>query len=83
MLQKSAILYSFRRCPYAIRARLAIRVSGVSVILREVKLTNKPQALLDCSMKATVPVLMLPDGKVVDESLDIMHWALSQYDPDA
>lgn len=75
------ILYSFRRCPYAIRARLAIKVSGVPVSLREVMLRDKPAALLLASAKATVPVLQLPDGRVLAQSLEIMHWALSQHDP--
>lgn len=78
---KLPILYSFRRCPYAIRARLAIRISGLPVVLREVKLANKPEALLACSPKGTVPVLQLPVGGVIDESLDIMRWALGQRDP--
>ena len=76
------ILYTFRRCPYAIRARLAIHVSGVKVATREVDLRNKPQAMLACSPKGTVPVLQLTDGKVIDESLDIMRWALAIRDPD-
>ena len=75
------ILYSFRRCPYAMRARLAIQASNVQVVLREVVLKDKPQAMLDVSAKATVPVLVLPDGRVLDESLDIMLWALQQNDP--
>ena len=75
------ILYSFRRCPYAIRARLAIKVSGVRVALREVVLRDKPAALLQASSKATVPVLQLPDGRVLEQSLDIMRWALEQHDP--
>lgn len=75
------ILYSFRRCPYAIRARLAIKVSGVRVALREVVLRDKPAALLLASSKATVPVLQLPDGRVLEQSLEIMHWALEQHDP--
>lgn len=75
------ILYSFRRCPYAIRARLAIKVSNVQVELREVLLSDKPQEMLACSAKATVPVLQLSDGMVIDESLDIMQWALTQHDP--
>jgi len=76
------ILYSFRRCPYAMRARLAIIISGITVELREVILKNKPQQLLDISAKGTVPVLMLENGTVIDESLDIMFWALSYNDPD-
>ncbi|HEY9097056.1 MAG TPA: glutathione S-transferase [Hydrogenophaga sp.] len=75
------VLYSFRRCPYAIRARMALLAAGVGVALREVVLRNKPQALLDASPKGTVPVLVLPDGTVIDESLAIMQWALARNDP--
>ena len=75
------ILYSFRRCPYAIRARLAIGSSGIVVELREVVLGDKPASMLEASPKGEVPVLILPDGKVLEESLDIMHWALTQHDP--
>jgi glutathione S-transferase len=75
-------LYTFRRCPYAIRARLAIAVSGVLVTHHEVDLRNKPEAMLTISPKATVPVLQLADGAVIDESLDIMRWALQQNDPE-
>jgi glutathione S-transferase len=75
------ILYSFRRCPYAIRARLAVKVSGASVALREVVLRDKPDALIGASPKATVPVLQLPDGSVLEQSLDIMRWALRTHDP--
>ena len=81
IMQTLPILYSFRRCPYAIRARMAIKVSRLQVELREVTLTDKPQSLLDYSAKATVPVLILPDGAVIDESVDIMNWALSLHDP--
>ena len=70
------VLYSFRRCPYAMRARLALAVSGQACELREVVLKNKPQGLLQASPKATVPVLVLPDGQVLEQSLDIMRWAL-------
>ncbi len=80
-MTKLPILYSFRRCPYAIRARLAIKISGIQVELREVLLADKPKALLDCSPKGTVPVLVLPDGSVIDESRDIVLWALNQHDP--
>ena len=76
------ILYSFRRCPYAIRARLAVSVSGTPVLLREVVLRNKPESMLRCSAKGTVPVLLLGDGRVIDESVDIMLWALHQRDPE-
>ncbi|MDP0562146.1 MAG: glutathione S-transferase [Candidatus Endonucleobacter sp. (ex Gigantidas childressi)] len=74
------VLYSFRRCPYAIRARFAIKVCNVKVELREVVLADKPDELLSCSPKGTVPVLCLSNGTVIDESLDIMMWALAQND---
>ena len=76
------ILYTFRRCPYAMRARMALRVAGIDVELREVSLRDKPPELLSASPKGTVPVLVLPDGKVIDESLDIMRWALAYHDPE-
>ena len=76
------VLYSFRRCPYAIRARLALGASGVAVELREVALRNKPASMLAASPKGSVPVLVLPDGRVIDESWEIMLWALHQHDPD-
>lgn len=75
-------LYTFRRCPYAIRARMAIKVSGVEVDQQEVNLRNKPNALFECSPKGTVPVLKLADNRVIDESLDIMQWALAINDPE-
>lgn len=75
------VLYSFRRCPYAMRARLALKASGTAVALREVVLRAKPAELLAISPKATVPVLQLPDGRVIDQSLDIMLWALGLNDP--
>lgn len=73
-------LYSFRRCPYAMRARLGLLFSGLSVELREIVLKNKPSHLLDISPKGTVPVLQLPNGEVLEESWDIMLWALRQSD---
>jgi glutathione S-transferase len=76
-----AILYSFRRCPYAMRARLAIAISGIQVELREITLQDKPQAMLDLSPKGTVPVLITADGTLLEESLDLMYWALRQSDP--
>lgn len=76
------ILYSFRRCPYAIRARLALAVSGTSCELREVQLRAKPPQMLLASPKGTVPVLVRPEGEVIDESIDIMRWALAQSDPE-
>jgi glutathione S-transferase len=80
-MNQSPILYSFRRCPYAIRARLAIAKAEITVEHREVVLRNKPQQLLDITAKGTVPVLQLQDGETIDESIDIMHWALSYHDP--
>ena len=76
------ILYSFRRCPYAMRTRMALLYSGVKVELREVVLKEKPEELLKLSKEHTVPVLELPDGQVIDESWDIMLWAIRQNDPD-
>ena len=76
------ILYSFRRCPYAMRARMAIHISGQRCELREVLLRDKPPSMLEYSAKGTVPVLILQDGKVIDESLDVIDWALNINDPD-
>jgi len=76
------VLYSFRRCPFAIRARLALHSSGLFVELREVNLQNKPAELIQCSPKGTVPVLQTPNGETIEESREIMHWALSINDPD-
>ncbi|MFJ2426361.1 glutathione S-transferase [Pseudomonas sp. NPDC087804] len=73
-------LYSFRRCPYAMRARMALRYSGVPVEIVEVSLKAKPAEMLAISPKGTVPVLDA-DGRVIDESLEIMRWALAQNDP--
>lgn len=75
------ILYSFRRCPYAIRARMAIAYASINLELREVSLANKPIEMLALSSKGTVPVLQLSD-RVIDESLEIMNWALEQSDPE-
>lgn len=82
IMTTEAILYSFRRCPYAMRARLALLVSATACEIREVKLSAKPAELIAASPKATVPVLILPDGGVIDESLDIMRWALGRRDPE-
>lgn len=76
------VLYSFRRCPYAMRARMAIAICGIRVEIREVVLRDKPPEMIAVSPKATVPVLLLPDGAVIDESLDIMYWALGLEDPE-
>jgi glutathione S-transferase len=75
------VFYSFRRCPYAMRARLALAISGQACELREVVLKTKPAELLEASAKASVPVLVLPSGEVIDQSLDIMRWALRLNDP--
>ncbi|MBP7370663.1 MAG: glutathione S-transferase [Arenimonas sp.] len=80
MLQRP-IFYSFVRCPYAIRARLALIFAKQSVILREVSLKHKPADMLAISPKGTVPVLQLADGRVLEQSRDIMHWAISQNNP--
>ena len=78
---KLPVLYSFRRCPYAMRARLALHFAQQAVEHREVVLKDMPQQIIDISPKATVPVMQLPDGTVIDESLDIALWALEQQDP--
>lgn len=74
-------LYSFRRCPYAIRTRLALHFAGLDVEIHEVSLRDKPAEMIAISPKATVPVLQLTDGTVLDESLDIILWALHKSDP--
>lgn len=75
-------LYTFRRCPYAMRARMALLQAGRDFEAVEVSLRDKPASLLALSPKGTVPVLQLPDGRVIDESLDIMQWALAAPDGD-
>ena len=80
-MTSQAILYSFRRCPYAIRARMALVAADVQVELRELILKDKPPCMLEYSPKGTVPVLVLPDQRVIDESLEVMQWALQQHDP--
>ncbi len=76
------ILYSYRRCPYAMRARMAIKYANVSVDIRDIALKEKPAEMLIASPKGTVPVLVLQDGQVLEQSLDIMYWALQQRDID-
>ena len=76
------ILYSFRRCPYAMRARMAIHISSQKCEIREVLLRDKPPSMLEYSSKGTVPVLVLQSGEVIDESLDVIEWALNLNDPD-
>ena len=75
------ILYTFRRCPYAMRARFAIRSSKINVEVREIKLQEKPSEFLKSSPKGTVPVLITKSGQVLEESLDIINWALNINDP--
>lgn len=75
------LLYSYRRCPYAMRARMALIFANIQCDVMEIDFKNKPQAMLDISPKGTVPVLQTTEGNVIDESLDIMHWALNQNDP--
>ncbi len=75
------LLYSFRRCPYAMRARLALSISQQHCRLREIVLRDKPDHMVEISPKATVPVLQMNDGTVLEESLDIMRWALENNDP--
>jgi glutathione S-transferase len=75
------ILYSFRRCPYAMRARMALLLGEVTCEIREIILREKPADMIALSPKATVPVLLLPDGEVIDQSLDIMRWAFRQGTP--
>jgi glutathione S-transferase len=77
---KLPVLFSYRRCPYAMRARMALRYAGIDFEIREISLKEKPQSMLKVSPKATVPVLVLQDGTVLEESLDIMHWALQRSD---
>ena len=75
-LYKYPILYSFRRCPYAIRARFSIRFSGIKVELREILLKNKPDEFLNSSIDGTVPILVVSNEIIIQESLDIVNWSL-------
>lgn len=77
----TTVLYSYRRCPYAMRARMALAYSGIAVEIREISLREKPASMLAISPKGTVPVLQT-DGLVIEQSYDIMKWALKQSDPD-
>ena len=81
-INDTPVLYSFRRCPYAMRARMALLAARQQVQLREIVLRDKPDEMLAASPKATVPVLVLPDDSVLEESLDIMLWALRNSDPE-
>ena len=76
------LLYSYRRCPYAMRARMALLVAGIAFDVHEIVLRDKPAAMLALSPKGTVPVLRLPDGSVLEQSLDIMRWAFAAHDPE-
>ncbi|QBZ82326.1 glutathione S-transferase-like protein [Hydrogenovibrio crunogenus] len=80
MSESHPVLYSYRRCPYAMRARMGLYLSGVQVEQREIEFWDKPASMLTASPKGTVPVLVLQDDSVVEESFDIMLWALSQRD---
>lgn len=81
MNQKIPILFSFRRCPYAMRARIAIKLCSLECEIREINLKLKNKEFLEISPKGTVPVLVLPDDKIIEESMDIIHWAISNNDP--
>ena len=81
MSNKNPILFSFRRCPYAMRARIAIKLCNQTCWIREISLRSKSEEFLNLSQKGTVPVLLLPNGKIIDESLDIINWAISINDP--
>ncbi len=76
------ILYTFRRCPYAMRARMGLAYAGINFQIREVVLKNKPQEMLDVSPRGTVPVLLRSGLPVLEESLDILEWSISKNDPD-
>ncbi len=79
-MSTTPILYSYRRCPYAMRARMALKYAGIEVEIREISLRDKPKHMVAISPKATVPVLVINDSRVIDESLDIIYWALEQSD---
>ena len=79
----SHVLYSYRRCPYAMRARLTLIYAGIDFQVREIELRSKPKSMLDISPKGTVPVLVTQDQLVIEESLEVMLWALSLHDPDS
>jgi len=76
-----AVLWSFRRCPYAMRGRMGLKASGLTYEHREIILRDKPQDMLNASSKGTVPVFIKEDGDVIEESLDLLKWALTQNDP--
>lgn len=76
----SPLLYTYRRCPFAMRSRMALLVAGIAFDAFEIVLKDKPAQLLQLSPKGTVPVLCLSDGVVLEQSMDIMQWALMQHD---
>jgi len=77
----SAVLWSFRRCPYAMRGRMGLKASGLDYEHREIILRYKPQEMLDASPKGTVPVYIKEGGEVIEESLELLNWTLTQNDP--
>ena len=77
------LLYTYRRCPYAMRARMALLVAGITFDAHEIVLREKPAAMLAASPKGTVPVLVLPSGQVLEQSWDIVAWALTHESADA
>ena len=81
MSNKNPILFSFRRCPYAMRARIAIKLCKQTCEIREISLRSKSEEFLNLSQKGTVPVLLFPNVQIIDESLDIIKWAMSRNDP--
>ena len=78
MNNKYPILWSFRRCPYAMRARLSLYCNNFIIEIREISLKHKPTKFLSISPKGTVPVLQLEDGKIIDESNEIINWAIEK-----
>ncbi len=82
-MEKIPVLYSFRRCPYAMRARMALYQAKIKCELREVILKDKPESLLLLSDKGTVPILLTSEDEVIEQSSDVMLWALNKNDPDS
>jgi glutathione S-transferase len=82
IMDKKPVLYSYRRCPYAMRARMALAQARIDCSVEDISLKDKPKAFLDVAPKGCVPVLYFADGTIIDESLDIMLYALNQNDPD-
>lgn len=80
-MNRRPLLYTYRRCPYAMRARMALLQASIEFDAHEIVLRDKPLEMLAVSPKGTVPVLVLPDGPVIEQSLDIMRWAFEGRDP--